>query len=82
MRIISFIETAKFKLYLYNDLKTSIPKNTQRNWVFATNSFVRIPFSLQTTGAVNPWYSKLKLFDLIPFIVWNIKSLEHKVIEI
>ena len=51
-------------------------KNIKRNWVFATNSVFVNPISLQPNG-VSLWYFKLTLFDLIAFIVWNIKDLRH-----
>ena len=42
----------------------------QRNWFFATNSNFHIPISLRPDG-VNLWYFKLRLFNLLVFIVWN-----------
>ena len=45
--------------------------NPKRNWVFATNSNFLIPISRQPDGG-NPWYFKLRLFDLTEFIFWNI----------
>jgi len=59
-------------------------KKIQRNWVFATNSNLLIPISLQPDGA-NLWYFKLRLFYLKVLIVWNIEGLRHwvtKIIEI
>ena len=53
----------------------------QRNWVFDTNSVYVKPISLQPDD-VNLWYFKLTLFDLIAFIVWNIKGLRHWVATI
>ena len=46
-------------------------KNWQRNWVFATNSNCLILISWKPNGG-NPWYFKVRLFDLTEFIVWNI----------
>ena len=40
----------------------------ERNWVFATNSNLLIPISLQPDG-VGLYYFKLTLFDLTEFIV-------------
>ena len=54
---------------------------SQRNWVFATNSVFVKPISLQPYD-VNIRYFKLTLFDLIAFIVWNIKGLRHWVATI
>ena len=51
------------------------------NWVFATNSNLLIPISLQP-DVVNLWYFKLRLFDLTEFIVWNIKGLHHQFAKI
>ena len=42
----------------------------QRHWFFATNSNFHIPISLRPDG-VNLWYFKLRLFNLLVFIVWN-----------
>ena len=45
--------------------------NLQRNWVYAKNSnFVSL--YLCKPDGVNPWYFKLRLFDLTEFIVWKI----------
>ena len=54
---------------------------TQRKWVFATNSVFVKPVSLQPYD-VNLCQFKLTLFDLIAFIVWNIKGLRHWVATI
>ena len=53
-----------------------------RNWVFVTNSNVLIPLSFQPDGVVALWYFKLRLFDLIEFIVWNIYGQRHWVAKI
>ena len=68
--------------YILNRIprKTIIPK-AERNWVFATNSVFVKPISLQPDD-VNLWHFKLTLFDLIAFIVWNIKGLRHWVATI
>ena len=49
---------------------------SQRNWVFVTNSVFVKPTSLQPDD-VNLWYFKLTVYDLTAFIVWNIKGLRH-----
>jgi len=49
--------------------------------VFATNSVFVKPISLQPYD-VNLWYFKLTVFDLIAFIVWNIKGLRNWVATI
>ena len=54
---------------------------TQRNWVFATNSHFLTPISLQS-DSVNLWYFKLRLFELIELIVWNIKGPEKRVVKL
>ena len=54
---------------------------TQKNWVFYANSVFVKPISLQPYG-VHLWYFKLTLFDLLAFIVWNIKDLPHWVATI
>ena len=51
--------------------RENLPTTTILNWVFATNSDILIPISLQLDG-VNRWYFKLRIFDLMEFIVWNI----------
>ena len=53
----------------------------ERNWFFTANSVFVKPISLQPYD-VNLWYFKLTLFDLIAFIVWNIKDLRHWVAKI
>ena len=42
----------------------------QKNWILATNSAFVIPISLQP-NYVKLWYFKVRLFDLIKFIVGN-----------
>ena len=78
-----------FLLILYFLEKNWIAKMTklswkyfeQRNWVFATNSNMLIPMSLQPDG-VCLWYFKLRILDLTVFIVWNIKDLRRYVAKI
>ena len=55
--------------------------SAKRNWVFATNSEFITPISLELNVA-NLWYFRLTLFDLIEFIAWNIKGLQHQVYKI
>ena len=59
----------------------SLKIREERNWFFTTHSVLVKPISLQPYD-VNLWYFKLTLFDLIAFIVWNIKDLRHWVAKI
>ena len=75
--LVKFIDSCTgpliFFIYFY---KTVCKAETQRNWVFATNSYFQIPVSLQPFD-LNLWYFKLRLFDLTEFIIWNIYGLRH-----
>ena len=48
---------------------------------FCHKLIVLVPITLQPDGA-NLSYLKFRLFDLIEFIVWNIKGLRHCVTKI
>ena len=48
--------------------RTWITLNISGNWVFATNSNVQILISLQPDN-VNPWYFKIRIYDLTEIIV-------------
>ena len=50
------------------------------NWNVATNLNFLIPISCQS-DCVNFRYFKLRIFDLIKFIIKNIKSLPHPVVK-
>ena len=54
---LSFFANTPIKYYKVNI------ENMKRDWVFATNSNLLIPLSLQPDGA-NLWYFKLRLFYL------------------
>ena len=56
------------------ELFKTIFVNTERNWLFSTNSDFQIPISLEP-NVVNLWYFKLIFFDLTKVIVWNFKGL-------
>ena len=77
---INKIREEKSNLYFYKIFERK-GLVQQKNWVFASNSDFLIPISLQTDG-VNPWYFKLRSFDLTEFVVWNIWGLRHGVSNI
>jgi len=56
-------------------------KNMLRKWVFAANSIVLIPKSLQPDG-VDLYYFKLRLFDLPKTKIWNFKGQRNRVVNI
>ena len=53
----------------------------ERNRVFATNSNFKIPISLLPDN-VNPWYFKLRLFDLTELKFLSTKGLQWRVAKI
>ena len=56
-------------------------KSQKRNWVFGTNANFLISISLQSDG-VHIWYFKLRLFNITASVVWNNKSIRHRVEKI
>ena len=58
-------------------------KQTQRNWVYVTNSDLLMPIFFPPDG-VNLWYFKLIFFHLTEFILKYLRStaLDYKDIEI
>ena len=69
-----FISTIFFLLKICKKIK----KNSQKSWVFDTNSDFLIPISLQP-NVVDLRYFKLWILLHQIILVWNIKSIQHQV---